>query len=450
MRARKSVARFGTVFIFLPLIYCVSSLTTTGSLPKQDTVVLLAKTKETFKLADLQFLEATVQSEDKYDCKRFLLDAATGSSLFLLDQLAADFKAYIFGKETRNYRGSLPSSLHSCEWVGEVLCMSSSPEELLDELSTKATTHHLETWTLEYVRMTSRSMISSRDVYTQKTLCCCISQKLSGKAALYPSHAVDKLLIVDTSESVFLVKLLQLPSDAVSSIPCNSALLTQPKWAQRPFPYSSATNFQAAEMAINLLVHRVALRSSDPTTKPHLLDATCGSGTFLALAMARGMQVTGWDSNARCVEGTERNLQYAFGSMESCTVLHRNCLNVPKNRTKAGVEKIDAVACNLPWGLNSNLFVGEGNSESCSSHLLSAIRKILQPGVPCVFFYKDDDDTAQGDLYWEQLGYNVIGHASIPQKNFVLPKEGKKEKKRSEESGLTGRSSCIVSLVETI
>lgn len=438
----------GFVFILLTSIYRVSSLSNGSSFRnnRNDAVVLIAKTKETFKLADLQYLEATVQSESKYDCKRLLMDAATGSSLFLVDRLASDFEACIFGQKDDSSQ-YVPSSLRACEWVGEVICNSPSPEELLYDLSSmKTTTRNLGAWTLEYLRMKSGSRNEKSKTYTQKTLCCCISQKLSGTAALNPCHAVDKLLVVDTCESVFLVKLLHLPSDETSSLPSSPSILTQQKWAQRPFPYSSATNFQAAEMAMNLLSHRVALRPvNEQPTKPHLLDATCGSGTFLALAMARGMQVTGWDFNLRCVEGTQRNLQYAFGNT-NFTVLQRSCLDVPENMTQAGVGKIDAVACNLPWGLNSNLFADDG--DNCSSRLFSAIRKVLKPGIPCVFLYKEEGES--GTLYWEQLGYKVIGYASIPQKNYVLPKERKKEKRRPEENVLNGRSSCIVSLVETI
>lgn len=442
------------VFIFLALVHNAWSLVAESSVPK-DALILLAKTKETFKLADLQYLEATVQSVSKYDCKRILMDAATGSSLLLLDRLAPDFEANILGEEDcTRHETCLPSSLRSCEWVGEVICQSSCPEEMLKELSTKQSTRNLKAWTLEYLRMIptksfKSSRISDKNItYTQKTLCCCIAQQIPVPAVLNPTQVVDRLLVVDTCESMFLVKLLELPSSSSLSSPN----LTPQKWAQRPFPYSSATNFQAAEMVMNILLsHRVALRH-DLTTKPHFLDATCGSGTFLALVVSRGMQVTGWDSNVRCVEGSQRNLQYAFEHGDLYTVLHRSCLDFPEDLKQAGVEKIDAVACNLPWGLNSNVFsVDSDNIEhNCSSHLLSAIRKVLKPGIPCVFLYKDEKESAHDNLHWKRLGYRVIGHASIPQKDFVLPNRGKKEKKRSEENALTGRSSCIVSLVETI
>ncbi len=448
MGARTSCRKIGIAFILFRLIYHVSSLVTS----RGDGVMLLAKTKETFKLADLQYLEAKVQSEGQYECTRLLVDAATGSSLFLLNRFVDSFEAYIFGKDHGTIRYDIPTSLRACEWVAEVLCSSASAEELILDLSIEPTTHKLEAWTLEYLRMTSGSATSSLSgktkTYTQKTLCCCVAQALSGVAALNPNQAVDKLVIVDTCESMFLVRLLHLPSDCAST---NPICLTQKRWAQRPFPYSSATNFPAAEMIINMLAHRVSSRAIKEAPQPHLLDATCGSGTFLALAMARGMQVTGWDSNSRCVEGSQRNLQYAFGSTDNFTVLHRSCLDIPLNLTQMDIESFDAVASNLPWGLNSNLYTDESESDNCISSLLLAIRKVLKPGIPCVFLYKDEDESACNNVYWEQIGYKVIGHANIPQKNFVLPKGGKKEEyKRSEENALTGRSDCIISLVETL
>ncbi|GAX23630.1 hypothetical protein FisN_12Hh203 [Fistulifera solaris] len=441
MSARKSCRKFSFAFLLFRYVHHVSSLVTS----KGDGTTLLAKTKETFKLADLQYLEAKIQSKGQYECTRLLVDAATGSSLFLLNRFADDFEAYILGEDHGTNRYDLPTSLRSCEWVGEVLCNSASAEELIHDLSIEPTTCTLKAWTLDYLRMTSGSTTSSQSgktkAYTKKTLCCCVAQKLAGEAALNPNQAVDKLVIVETCESMFLVKLLHFPLDRVSTSPI---YLTQKKWAQRPFPYSSATNFPAAEMVINMLAHRVSSRAINKPSKPNLLDATCGSGTFLALAMTWGMQVTGWDSNPRCVEGSQRNLQYAFGSTDDFTVLHRNCLDIPLNLTQTDIETFDAVASNLPWGLNSNMFSDEREGDKCTSSLLLAIRNVLKPGIPCVFLYKDEDESGCNSVYWEQIGYKVIGHASIPQKNFVLPKGGKKERKKlSEERALTGRSDCI-------
>ncbi len=447
-----------SVCVILSLIHSVCSLAASSSIDHSKDAGgirrLLAKTKETFKLADLQYLEATVQADSNYNCHRVLMDAATGSSLFLLDQLAPEFEALILGKNDSSQRHAnfFPSSLRACEWVGEIICQSLSAEELLKDLSATVSTREFESWTLNYLRMTESSRSSSRinnDAYTQKTLSCCIAQQIPASAALYPSLGVDNLLVVDTSEYMYLVKLLDPTTEHASS-------LTQQTWSQRPFPYSSATNFQAAEIILNMLSRRVAARVQDAQTKPHLLDPTCGSGTFLALAASHGMRVTGWDSNQRCVEGCIRNLRYVFfDESEDFTILQRNCLDfVDDNMKLAGVESIDAVACNLPWDLNSHAFSFDNDRNDASSphRFLIAIRKLLKPGTPCVFLYKNDE-TSSNDLYWESLGYQMMGHASIPQQNFVLPNQGKKkEKKRcnDDETVLTGRSNCVVSYVETI
>lgn len=54
---------------------------------------------------------------------------------------------------------------------------------------------------------------------------------------------------------------------------------------------------------------RIDKRRDDLEKSICLLDPICGSGTYLAFAMANGMQVEGCDCKPKCIEETLLNLQ---------------------------------------------------------------------------------------------------------------------------------------------
>jgi len=393
----------------------------------------------------------------------------------------------------------IPSSLQRCEWIARVLIMASSPEPLVEEIissqaASKGSEKHpgllqslIGPWTLNHVRMMtgSRTSLSKPSPYTSKTLLCAVAHALGAAGvpapALDPHTATDHLLLMETDDQWYLIQ--KLPTSSCASNDTERMLQAQRQWSQRPFPYSSATNWDVATMIMDLLAHRIQHRTvkaatAQPPPPAKLLDATCGSGTFLALAMDRGMTVMGWDSNPLCVAGTLQNLAYVYGAERverDCHVAVRNCLQ-PSVPDDPIMTNVTCVASNLPWGVNSHLRSSNTNTDTTASadppspdtaSLLASIRQVLSVGVPCVFLYKentlDDDDDDDGhnnaesamgsSEWWKALGYQYLGHAHIPPRDFLLPmteKHVRKEPNKELRTRRTGRSDCVIAVVETM
>ena len=428
------------------------------------TTSVLVKTRETFKLADLQLLQAQVQTDSLCECRRLVLDAATGSSILQLDNMDPHFQSALTANypaakpqtEEEGHSYGIPSFLRSCDWVGRVVETGSTPQELVQNLRRSSSTRTLAPWTMTCLRMITSSFPVNNTTtnpvlpgYAQKTLLCAISQVIKAPAALDPVAAEDELIAVDTGEGLYLVqKFVSVPYKADHASATNLAKL----WAKRPFPYSSAMNYDAAKMIVDTLAHIVIAEEK----RPRLLDATCGSGTFLALAMERGMRVTGWDTNELCVQGSKRNLEFIFGSdtvEQDCDLHVRSCLEENSN----GSFAYDCVASNLPWGINSSVRKDSNrdipqSSKAGLTMMMSSIRRELPKGIPCAFVYKDIEERPETDRmdWWLEMGFQLLGTARIPQKNFALPFKGRKKKKKaSPESERTGRSDCVVALVKT-
>ena len=388
----------------------------------------LAKTKETFKVADLKFLEARLESPR---CKRLLLDAATGSSLIFFNHTLAE------------HHGSFVSLpwLQKCDWVGKVLAVARTAELLLADLQSYRWKQEFGAWTLDYTRMIPSTGENSRSPplnYTQKTLLCAVAQSIPFPAALNAQEANDQLLLVETGYSLYLVSIMDAKSSPFTGSAIGEASIVAKRWSQRPFPFSSAMNFEAATIILDLLAY---LCPHGPNQEfSTLLDPTCGSGTFLALAMERGMRVVGWDSNPVCIEGSRRNLENIFGEER----VHRNCSLETRDsglfRDDTCVAEVDCVVANLPWGINSIDYTRE------SERIVSAIRRNLSVGVPCAFVCKTESSVTS----WVRLGYRVLGKAHIPQLNFRLPEHNKKG---TEEKGPLDprkhRGDCVVFVVES-
>ena len=84
----------------------------------------LAKTTETFKLSDLQYLEVRLQCRD-FECERLVLDAATGSSLLRLSGKLLQDNARSASDESEAMR---LDCFYSCgRNVGRGTCQSHSP-----------------------------------------------------------------------------------------------------------------------------------------------------------------------------------------------------------------------------------------------------------------------------------------------------------------------------------
>jgi len=386
----------------------------------------LAKTRETFKLSDLQYLEAKLQARD-YDCKRLVLDAATGSSLFCLH---GDHLREVFSNNT-----PLPSSLEGCDWIASILSQGKSAEELLANIRRdgRFLDHNWNanaTWTLDYMRMNDEGAATVKAlVYTSKSLLSCIAQAIVIPAALNPATATDRLRVVDTGQDLFLVRLLRDTEP--------TEILVIKKWNQRPFPYSSAINPNVAEILIALVLDLAEQQFGKEPSEISFLDPTCGSGTFLAFALARGASVRGWDTNPACVAGALCNLHCMFGeeSAQRCGISLRDATQKLPDDSK----KFDSTIANLPWGQNSVLYYNN------NVHILESLPSSLPPGAPCAFISKDVK--LQKDM--NRLGYQILGTAHIPPLGFVLP-SGKKTRGKKKIRGDTAQddssSICVVTV----
>jgi hypothetical protein len=387
--------------------------------------LFLAKTSETFKLSELQFAEAHLQASTiGYTVTILMVDQATGSTILKVANLSRD----AFLDPT-----NLPSSLRRCDWILEVLAENERPDKLLDNL--RSDQDYLggivDGWTLDYLRFEGRLVSLPRvaPCYTMKTVLCSVSQAIPSLPALDPKQVTEKLLLVDTTSNsdhaLFLGRVCHSGVGGTLSISGGN-------WSLRPYQYSSAFNQKAAEIIIDWLISRVQ-SDSLPMSPPLLLDPTCGSGTFLALAMEQGWRVEGYDVNPYCAEGTLRNLKHMFGDERVQMMALVECRD--SSRELKNTEVIPAcVVANLPWGVNSIDYQFE------NQRILGGVHVRLKAGTPCVFVTKNAESTL-----FQDSGYEILAQARIPPRDSQLPKS---RKTASDDNGdlRKGRNHCFVTM----
>lgn len=397
---------------------------------------LLAKTTETFKLADLQYLQADLEAGQRknfYQLNRLCVDRSTGSSLFQLEL----YDELVFDDET-----NIPSSLRRCDWIAQVLAQGATVHELIENV--RSLNHFRdEAWAkesarcmMDYIRMDDVSKQTSKvqsPTYTSKMLLCRLAQEVCIPAALHPTEATDRLLVVETGESHGILLVRQVPLPKLDDARVK-------KWAQRPYLYSSAMNAQAADILVDIMLDLLKqMRNLSVTNSTiRLLDPTCGSGTFLAFARDRGVQVEGWDIRQSCVEGTKRNLDFVFGETPEPGYRVRQ-RDAEEPMEESEILPFDCCIANLPWGQNTVLY-------SSNFRILQNLASFLGRGAPCAFITKTQVSKAQ----MEQIGFKVLGTAHIPQQNFQLPK-GRKAKRKNDgddeqSSGNESSSKCVVTV----
>ena len=455
----------------------------------------LAKTKESFKFSDLQYLTARLEAEELsnvYNLTRLVVDEATGSSIFQIsvrDSCTSDNCLPWATQPCDDHIQWLPcESLSRCEWIAEVLSEGRSASHLIENIKNDPPQQVSEGWTLDYLQQTSGGQSRRSSNFTSRTLICSIAHTLPCAPALNPDNATDRLVVLETitttDNSCF--ELYDHSSSKIDGIGCGTRLyllkvvftgtslstkdLVARRWADRPFQYSSALNIQVAEQIVATLHHLVLaerrkLQSSHRTMT--LWDPTCGSGTILAFAMAQGMRVVGLDSKPKCVEGALQNLEYIFGrdrvqqdatiQCKDSALAFGDLVNGKSEmlNKKFSMKEIDCVVANLPWGVNSIDYVEE------NKRILRAVRARLSTpigkntsggfGIPCAFVTKDNDC-----LMFEEAGFHVVGQACIPPQDFELPKarkSGKRSLQGSSEdvrrSTRNLRNTCVVTFVKT-
>ncbi len=204
--------------------------------------------------------------------------------------------------------------------------------------------------------------------YTSKSLSFRVAQLLlPATAALNPKKAQLQLLLIDTPIGIFLGRKRKFTRDGDET----KNIIT--KWSSRPFQYSSAVNPTIAVIAVDLIhdlvVQHKRISSTTRTTnsKVSMADVTCGSGTFLALALAHGMEVHGFDINEKCVTGTRKNLEFLFGQdmvNSRCNLKVEDSSSTTitvdvGNDGDTGNAPFDCVISNLPWGQNTMMSIEE-------------------------------------------------------------------------------------------
>ncbi len=454
-------------FIVKTLLYC-----------EAWTQSLLFKSKETFKLAEIQNLEASLQttySESffdtsqptnalRYNLTRLVVDRATGSSLFRLDLQKGDVGEAFVSEKSNDHSSVSPrdedllrsrmlslSSLRRCDWVGQVIAEGNDPHELVQKLrqQQEALLHpnryglDTDDWNLDYIKLVGETKSNKKPTYTMKSLLCAVAHELPSKPALNPALAKTRLLIVDaTSEemdSCFLIQSI----DNLPKIESKSSL--QQKWAKRPFQYSSAINFEIAEMVLEILLTLSDNRNGSDDTKRVLLDPTCGSGTFLALALANDLCVEGCDINPSVAEGAIKNIEYMFGKEKvgQCAKIDaRDSCDPPLSNPSRDVS---CVVANLPWGRNSVLYVDE------NERILRSVRSQIKTNTPCAFITRPSNSGEDKGplLLFESTGFVVLGQAFVPQRDFLLPvgkKISKKSTNQDSDSDARKKNQCVVTI----
>jgi hypothetical protein len=277
------------------------------------------------------------------------------------------------------------------------------------------------------------------------------------------SEAKDDMvsfMIIETSSRLYFTK-KQLACSAGVSDGSKHELenLFRSSWAQRPFQYSGAINLDVAITIVDIL--RDLVRGNNNPKTLRMLDPTCGSGTFLALALMMwgvdsNVEVTGIDSNPKCSLGTMHNLQHLFhlsvgenAIVESSDVdgwlLALNS-NSSRNPSRASIysgnsvhlqtfipdNKFDCAVANLPWNRNTFEFQEDLVDNECTnSRILKAIAASLLPGSPFVVVSGGSQKGRQSVLFdtrrcLESIGFHVLGEATVPPRGFYLPLSAKK------------------------
>lgn len=417
-------------------------------LPGCHPLTFLCKTKETFKVAELQWLEAkmnAVTRPNHYYVSKLLVDRATGSTLFALEGAE---HCSLFGNG--HVSSDAPSSLRKCDWVAQVVASGSSAAELVQSLHENLPGDIQEKWNLAYIRMEDNNDLEKnrpQSFYTKSSLLQSISQALPVPPALDTRAVNQQLFVVDTKSGTESTTCYLTIQQKASAPETPGSFLR--KWSSRPFQYSSAINPQIAETVMNILWDMIQDISGVSQSPPFtLLDPSCGSGTFLAVAIQRGMFVEAYDCNRQCVEGSLSNLEFlfpddAFPDWKSNQLLqlavHDSTNPFPTERTDR--NNINCVVANLPWGINSIDYADQ------NLQILHSVRDRIRSGTPCAFITR-----APELALFAKSGFHVLGQSHVPQRDFILPEGNKKKKKKNfKESEQNVRNhQCVITIARAI
>jgi len=408
---------------------------------------------ETFKLADLYYMELSIKTSSRMSCDRLGVDPATGSSLILLAEQGEPDEQGMYDHTECDDILAISSS-RGVEWTGLELASAYDAKGLVDELreradeidmvmrdqadSSNSIASSQVTWTLEYNRM--GNVVGGDSRHTSKTMCYGVANALMLPPELdAKSDAASlNLILLDGPDKIRLCLVISRGESDVNGK--EGTDIVQRKWPGRPFQYSSAVNPKVAAIVVDILLGMYPKDKTNET--PTLLDPTCGSGTFLAFALGKGANAIGWDIKESCCDGARENLDYvktAFvtegmelsPSQDLTYQIDNQDAALVSSDTLRGKD-VDCAVTNLPWGLNTPTYYEE------NKNIMRALRGTLRSDVPVAIISRDS--SMQKEL--ERIGFRVVAMASIPQGNFRLPKTSKKKKNEMKKRKEMAEEDC--------
>eukprot|EP00978_Attheya_sp_CCMP212_P002739 scaffold5612_cov46-Attheya_sp.AAC.2 len=431
------------------------------------TAVWLCKTRESFRLYELVWLEAQLQSNDT--CRCVALDERTGSLLLEWpihhgimeeDDEYATTHSNHNSTITRSTPRSPFSRMQRFDFCARSIAVGSSLVDLLETISRmeeNGSTHSIANYCSENQPRQTNS--NTTDHGSQSSFCWTLEYCAFGK---YPNkNAADiqddadnclELIVIDvtldennnSTKLYYLAEKIPIVDKHPKQIHQQQKQQATPKqWAGRPFQYSSAMNPVAAGIVLDILVSLVVpqqqhshdttnqegpAENGDDTKSPveassvTLLDPTCGSGTFLSMALERGFgRVIGQDVNEKCIDGTLQNLRYQHGLSfphSSSTIHEDNHVQLMVGDSTRSLPPlfleqsstvpratVMVVVANLPWGRHSV------NHVNTNRDILTTIAKHVPSQTPCAFI---THSTARVSHELKALGFHIQGDAHIP------------------------------------
>lgn len=464
----------------------VEDTTSTSSSPLETTSYFqyVAKTTESFKLADLYWMQANVMAYCQNDSQ-----SAEVQKLAFHRPTASLLLGYN-GTSSCNSDQELPFPTNRVQYVGVVVASGATAQDLLDSikerispsLSGSTTTNDCNpSWTLD---CDTFEPLAGRQ-FTTSMLLCAVSRHLSGEPVLEQNDIDDDTIsysLLETSSKLYLIEKIHVDNQ-IHDVYQENVSHFRHEWSRRPFQYSGAVNFEVAITLVDMLRRLLSKNGQDQrdNRRIRLLDPTVGSGTFLAAAAKLwnmsddqndSLEIVGVDSNPKCSEGTSKNLckllnvengteeentggkSWTFSSTGSKSEMPSRatiyCGDSVELLSSASLDgAFDCVVSNLPW--NRNTFEYKQETSSCtSSEILKQIAEVIKPGKPVIVVSGSNDPahSFNAKRTLNSLGFNVIGEVSIPPAGFSLPESGKKRKKSIEAPDPSSKrnSNCVVTV----
>jgi len=457
-----------------------------------DEVQFVGKTMESFKLADLYWLESRVMAlcnqEGKGEIQKLAFHRPTASHL--LGYNITSSNAEKCGKMK-----NLPFRSHRFQYSAEVIASGQTPEEFIHNVVLETENKQDQTckfWTLDLdIFEPYQDPVHRNRTFTSSMLMCALSRALPPEPILCVQEKngdIVPYVIIETSSRIYLGRKISTNTLTPLGVKQTTAKEFRSSWSRRPFQYSGAINLDIAFVVIDILGDLVGVNSPGSrregceamNRKVRMIDPTCGSGTFLGVALKVwgkehdvDLDLVGVDSNPKCALGTARNLKRMFlrdniPQVKDGKEIWELILTPSAKATiftgdstslipLLGEEKFDCGVANLPWNRNTFEFRGQDNDHderSTNNKILEAVTSILKPGASLVVISgerKGEDSHFDTRQCLIGIGFDIIGQVSVPPAGFFLPKSEKKNMNGGREKGMSDEvavksSDCVITV----